>query len=163
MGSRQNIGQSGLKLQEVVAQGTFKVELAEACAILDRPKQLAAFRIYKQAINGLTLPAFRKVVKELAGEQTQEGLFALESFWVTQVQAEPIIKRGKGAKTHAPTRADLPAIAVTATDNVGSILDRTIATYLQAGLTQDAATLGTLYDLLVKGNFASIPDAPMLR
>jgi hypothetical protein len=72
-------------------------------------------------------------------------------------------RRGKRALTGAPTRPDLPPVGMGHKDTVATIMDRYIAHLLDAGLEAEAATLGTLYTALVRGNYLSVPAHSFLQ
>jgi hypothetical protein len=74
-----------------------------------------------------------------------------------------LLRRGKRALTGAPTRPDLPPVGMGNKDTVATIMDRYIAHLLDAGLEAEAATLGTLYTALVRGNYLSVPPHSFLQ
>jgi ParB/RepB/Spo0J family partition protein len=150
-------------IRGLVATGQLPIGHAEAMVRLDLNRQRIALRIYRESKNGLSREAFSGIVGQLLEEQSQDSLFDLESFWVSQVQAgAELPKSGKRAVTGAPIRNDVPLIEAGGKDTVGGIFDRYIADLKAAGLTAEAGAVGTLYDLLVKTNFVRVPNAARL-
>jgi ParB family chromosome partitioning protein len=151
------------EVQHLVASGHFPIGHAEALTSLDPNRQRIALRIYRESKNGLPLAHFRGIVNQLLEEQSQDALFDLENFWVQQVQqSAELPTRGKRAVTGAPIRSDLPPVAMSNRDNVAVIMDRYIHELQRAGFEQEAATLGTLYTAMVRGNFMSVPTSALL-
>lgn len=145
------------EILHLIAHGHLPLGHAELLAKLDANRQRIALRIYRES-NAMPLNTFRPIVYQLLEEQSQDSLFDLEAFWVDQVQqGKDLPRSGKRAVTGAPTRRDLPTVSHSSKDGVGDILDRYIAALLKQGLEAEAATLGTVYDALVKGNFMRVP------
>lgn len=151
-------------IRHLVAGGHFPIGHAEAIADLDPNRQRIATRIFRESKNGLPLAAFRSVVSQLLEEQSQDSLFDLEAFWVTQVQVmADLPTRGKRAVTGAPVRTDLPAVTVGGSkDTTAAIVDRFIADLLAGGFEAEAGAIGTLYTTLVRANFLSVPQQSRL-
>ena len=151
------------EIQQLVATGNLPLAQAEPMTRLDHNRQISALRVLQAATHPLSTAAFRSICQQLFDEQQQDGLFALENFWVQQVQQDdPLPKRGKKAVTGAPVREDLPAIPFNNTDTIGHVFDGYIATLLESGKEQDAATLGTLYTFLVQNNWVRVPEQAKL-
>lgn len=149
--------------QQLVGCGQLPIGHAEALTPLDNNRQRIALRILNERPE-LALAGFRAIVSELLSEQSQDGLFDLETFWKAQVQKPELPKRGKHAVTGAPTRKDLPAVVTHPSDSAATVLDRYIAELQSAGHETEAATLGTVYDALVHSNFLSVPhDARLTK
>ena len=148
--------------QHLVSRSLMPLGHAEAMAALDENRQRIALRVL-QAREGLPLTTFRQVVGNLMAEQSQGGLFDLETFWLAQVEAGVApVKRGKRAITGAPKRADLPPVNPKQSETTGDVLDRYIAQLMALGLEAEAATLGTVYEALVHANFMNIACNPQL-
>src|SRR5207237_3900780 len=95
--------------QHLVSRGLMPIGHAEAMSALDANRQRIALRVLQQR-DGVPLSTFRQIIGGLMAEQSQDGLFDLESFWSAQVEAgAEIVRRGKKAVTGAPKRSDLPA------------------------------------------------------
>ena len=141
------------EVRTLVKHGQLPLGHAELLATLDSNRQISAIHIY-QASPGMALARFREVTGKLLSEQNQEALFDLENFLVMQAVADAAVpERGKMAETGAPVRDDLPEIVLTTTDSTADVIARFIVNLQAAGLPTEAATIGTLYDRLVKGNF----------
>jgi len=149
-------------IQELVALGQFQLAHAEALVDLDENRQRVACRAYTSS-ESMTLPQFRRVIADLQGEQDQDKLFDISTFWIEQIAQEAaIVKRGADAVTHAPTSPTLPPVVTTTTDTTSLVVERYINVLLAAGEHVAAGAIGTLYDALVKANFLSLPDVPLL-
>lgn len=112
----------------------------------------------------MSLSRFRGIIGEFQQEQDQESLFDIENYLVIQAAAEASNPdSGKQAKTGAPMRNDLPEIPVTSKDSTGDVIERFIYTLHQSGFELEAATVGTLYDRLVKTNFVSRTKAVLFK
>lgn len=149
-------------IRHYVKRGQFPLGHAQLISGLDSNRQRIALRIFGEA-KYMPLVRFQEVVAQLHSEQVSEGqLTMFESYWVEQVQSEAPNLRGKKARTGAPTRKDLPPVKVTGKDTVGDIMDRYIAHLLETGHTQEAATLGNVYNALVAGNWVGIPPQSIL-
>lgn len=149
-------------IRHFVKRGQFPLGHAQLLSGLDSNRQRIALRIFGEA-KYMPLVRFQEVVAQLASDQvseTQLDMFAAE--WVQHVQQDTLTLRGKKARTGAPTRKDLPPVKVTGKDSVGDILDRYISHLMESGLTQEAATLGTVYNALVAGNWVGIPPQSIL-
>jgi ParB/RepB/Spo0J family partition protein len=144
--------------QKLVSAGSLPLGHAEAIAQLDRNRQVIALRIFREG-KGLSLGAFRQIVGQLMSEQSQDGLFNLEAFWVQRVAEEADApQRGKQAAVNVPTRDDLPQPTLVATEGAAAIMERYIRELDAAGHTAEAAAIGTLYSALVRGNYLRVPN-----
>lgn len=145
------------EVQLMVKAGHFPLGHAELLHDLDANRQAIALRLFRESA-AMPLAHFRQIVGQLRAEQDQEALFQLEDLLTVQVQqAAQIATRGKTAVPHVPTRPDLPPVAITPRDTTAAVIARYITTLQHAGHSADAATLGTLFSALVKGNFLAIP------
>lgn len=143
-------------IQQLVSTGQLPIGHAEAMTSLDSNRQRIAARIFSES-SGMTLRVFRGVVSQLLEEQSQQGLFDLENFWVEQVQTDAELPtRGKRAIVDVPTRQDLPKIFTDGKDSTSSVIRRYISALECGGLSTEAATIGTLYTALVRLNFMSV-------
>lgn len=107
----------------------------------------------------MPLATFRGLVGKLKAEQDQDALFSLEEFLTVQVQAAAkLATRGKEAVVNVPVRDDLPAVVLAPTDSTAKVIDRYITTLQAEGMMTEAATLGTVYAALVRGNFLTLPN-----
>ncbi|HUW09177.1 MAG TPA: ParB/RepB/Spo0J family partition protein [Anaerolineae bacterium] len=150
-------------IQQLVAFGHLPIGHAEAMTKLDVNRQRIALRIFRESNNGMPLARFHPIAGQLLAEQSQDGLFDLEHFWVAQVQASSITpSRGKQAITGAPVRRDLPAVHILPNDTTASIIDRYIAELLQSGHEAEAGAIGTLYTAIVHENYMSVPPRSAL-
>ena len=141
------------EVRTLVKHGHLPLGHAEILATLDHNRQIMAIHVY-QASPGMSITRFREVTGELLREQDQEALFDLEQCLVVQVIEEaknPL--SGKRATTGAPMREDLPAIVLKQSDTAADVVERFIVELQAVGLAGEAATVGTLYERLVKGNF----------
>jgi ParB/RepB/Spo0J family partition protein len=149
-------------VQHLVASGQFPIGHAEALTQLDHNRQMIALRVFGKS-SGMPLATFRGFVGQLLEEQAQDALFDLEGFWTQVVeQQKEIPRRGKHALTGAPIRSDLPPIEIRNDDTVGQVVDRYIAQLLRSGLTLEASTIGTVYNVLVHHNFVATPVQSVL-
>lgn len=154
---RLNLLQLVPEVQHLVAGGHFPIGHAEAVACLDSNRQHIAVRIYRESKNGLPLSAFRGIVGQLLEEQSQESLFDLEHFWVEQVQAGELPRRGKRAVTGTPLRHDLPAVEYVGGAGAAGYIEACIAELAQQGLGDEAGVVGTIYTRLVHLNLMAVP------
>lgn len=139
--------------QHLVANGHFPIGHAELLAGLDSNRQRIAMRIYAES-DGMALRVFRGIVSQLLEEQSQDGLFDLENFWVEQVRAgAEIPTRGKRAIVDVPTRRDLPEVNFIGGVGASGVIKNYIQELAARGLDTEAATIGTLYTALVRMNF----------
>lgn len=145
-------------VQHLVAKKHLPLGHAETMTRLDTNRQLIALRIYREA-KAMPLNTFIRVVSDLYEEQAQDALFDLESFWMeqaAQMAATPV--RGKRAVVNVPTRPDLPAPEMKATDTASAVIMRYILHLDAQGLRQEAATIGTLYRALIHSNSMALPE-----
>jgi ParB family chromosome partitioning protein len=149
--------------QHLVARGQLPLGHGEAMSALDENRQRIALRILQQR-DGIPLATFRQIVGGLVEQQSQEGLFDLESFWSQQVaDSGELVRSGKRAVTGSPKRPDLPPCLARPTDSAGKVFDRYIAELLAAGHTAEAGALGNIYEALVRGTWTSVPiDSQLL-
>mgnify|MGYP000866055990 CR=1 FL=1 len=142
--------------QHLVANGHLPLGHAEALSELDSNRQRIALRIFNQSDN-MSFRVFRGVIGQLLEEQSQDGLFDLENFWVTQIQdGADIPTRGKHAIVDVPVRHDLPEVEQPGNKASASAVIRKYIESLQAsGMSSEAATVGTLYTALVRLNYMS--------
>ena len=151
------------EVRMLVKHGQLPLGHAELLATLDTNRQISAIHVY-QASPGMSLSRFREVTGKLLSEQDQEALFDLENFLVMQVTDEAKNpSSGKLATTGAPVRDDLPAIILKPSDTTSDVVERFIVNLQAAGLPGEAATIGTLYDSLVKGNFLHRAKVQLLQ
>lgn len=144
-------------IRHMVATGNLALGHAEAMAKLDTNRQQIALRVMEEGGNP-SLAVFRGIVNRLHEEQCQDTLIDLSAFWIEQLQQQAEMpRRGKAAVTGAPTCHDLPAVTFGSADNTAAVIDRWIASLVQAGREAEAAVAGTLYTALVKGNFLQVP------
>lgn len=143
--------------QTLVAHGHLPIGHAAALASLDNYRQVIALRVYQESKHLLPLADFRTIVCRLEDEQNQDGLFDLEAYFVTQAQQADQPVRGKEAQLRVPTRKDLPPVKLPQKGTASTIISDYITELQQAGHEMEAATIGTLYDALVRGNFMRIP------
>lgn len=144
-------------IQYLVAKRHMPIGHAEALVALDSTRQMIAFRLYRDS-KGMTLATLHRIVGDLLAEQSQDSLFSLETFWQeTLTVSAAVVLRGKSAVVPVPTRADIPSPQMLSTDTASSVILRHINTLLESGFAQEAATVGTLYQSLVHGNFLSLP------
>ncbi len=144
-------------VQQLVAKQHLPLGHAETMTKLDVNRQLIALRIYREA-KAMPLNTFIRVVSELYAEQAQDALFDLETFWLehaAQLAATPV--RGKQAVVNVPTRTDLPEPEMKTTDSTSAVIMRYILHLDAAGLSQEAATIGTLYQALIHSNSMALP------
>jgi ParB/RepB/Spo0J family partition protein len=151
-----------LEARHLAAHGNLPIGHAEAITSLDNNRQRIAMRIFNQN-PALPFNQFKHIVNDLLEEQSQDSLFDLENFWVEQVQKEEMPTRGKRAFTGAPSRKDLPPVQMMENGNSTSILIANwIADLQEKGFTQEAETVGTLYNSLVHLNYLSVPPSSKL-
>jgi ParB/RepB/Spo0J family partition protein len=151
------------EIQHLVKHKNIPIGHAESMTSLDLSRQRIALRIFRES-KGITLRHFRKIVADLFDEQSQDNLFDIENFWISQVQQQADLpRRGKNASTGAPVRDDLPPVTSESNQSTAEVMEAYIKTLLDKGLTQDAATIGTIYDALVKSNFLGIPEKSVLQ
>jgi hypothetical protein len=98
------------------------------------------------------------VVSDLLEEQSQDGLFDLESYWMEQSAHLDIPKRGKHAQVNVPTRADLPKPAFSNSDTTSAVIKRYIEDLAASGFDAEAGAIGTLYTALIHSNSMALPD-----
>jgi ParB/RepB/Spo0J family partition protein len=147
-------------IQHFVEFDNLPIGHAEVLCKLDHNRQRIAVKNYNRKPVGKS--QFVVMVNELYNAQSQDELFSVSEFW--QLQSEVVIssKRGKGAKTGAPGRNDVPRPEIRSGDNTGSVMDRYIAVLLEEGFEDEAKAMGVLYDALVHSNHMSVPDQPEL-
>ncbi|NIV38016.1 MAG: ParB/RepB/Spo0J family partition protein, partial [Anaerolineae bacterium] len=122
------------EIQHLVANSHLPLGHAEAMTKLDSNRQRIALRVFRESKNGMPLSHFHPVVGQLLEEQSQDGLFDLENFWVEQAQAgAELPRKGKRAVTGAPERKDLPPVHIQSRDTAATILDRYIAELIASG------------------------------
>jgi ParB/RepB/Spo0J family partition protein len=144
-------------VQHFVAMGSLPLGHAGLMADLDTNRQRIALKIYNAGKVSLT--QFRGIVGQLLEQKFQESLLDLGSFWVEQVSAGKVPKRGRMAYTGAPSRKDMPAVDISETrGNAASVIDKYIAILIASGMEAEAATIGTVYNALVRGNYLAVPD-----
>jgi len=143
--------------QTLVAHGHLPIGHAAALATLDSYRQVIALRVYQESKHLLPLADFRSIVCRLEDEQNQDALFDLEAYFVAVAQQSDQPTRGKDAAVRVPTRADLPPVRLLQKSNASTIIAEYIAELQQAGHDIEAATIGTLYDALIRGNFMRVP------
>lgn len=143
--------------QTLVAHGHLPIGHAAALAGLDSYRQVIALRVYQESKHLLTLADFRAMVCRLEDEQNQDSLFDLEAYFTAVAQQSGQVTRGKEAAVRVPTRADLPPVRLLQKSNASTIIAEYIAELQQAGHDVEAATIGTLYDALIRGNFMRVP------
>jgi len=152
------------EIQHLVANGHFPLGHAETASCLDTNRQRIAVRIYNESKNGLPVAAFRGIVNQLLEEQSQEGLFDLEHFWVEQVQTDADLpRRGRRAVTGAPIRHDLPAVDYPGKVGAAGYIELCIEAFMSSGLEAEASALGTVYDRMVHLNLVAVPMESLLR
>ena len=142
--------------QHLVANGHLPIGHAEAITDLDSNRQRIAIRIHSES-EGMSLRIFKGIVGQLLQEQDQDGLFDLENFWIDQVQQDTLPTRGKRAIVDVPTRSDIPELEFINKMSASGIILQYIKNLETSGFNQEAATIGTLFQGLVKLNFMSIP------
>lgn len=149
--------------QFMVAKGHLPIGHAKCLVKIDADRQRLALRTLRDAPRLPTLGVWRSFISQLLEQQSQDSMFDLATFY-TQASAEAadLPRRGKRAVVGAPTRSDLPPICIEPTDSAAAILDRWIATLLEEGPSDDAATVGTLYTTLVHANFMTVPGGAIL-
>jgi ParB/RepB/Spo0J family partition protein len=144
------------ELQKLVANDHFPIGHAELLSELDANRQRIAMRVYSES-DGMPYRTFKGVVSQLLEEQSQDGLFDLEAFWVEQAQQQAEIPtRGKHAIVDVPKRRDLPEVQFVGGTGASGVIKQYIADLESQGLDDEAATVGTLYDALVRMNFMSV-------
>ena len=142
--------------QHLVSNGHLPIGHAEAITYLDTNRQRIAIRIHNES-EGMSLRIFKGIVGQLLQEQDQDGLFDLENFWIDQVQQDTLPTRGKRAIVDVPTRSDIPELEFINKMSASGIILQYIKNLETSGFNQEAATIGTLFQGLVKLNFMSIP------
>jgi ParB/RepB/Spo0J family partition protein len=147
--------------QDLVASGEYPIGHAELMVRLDAGRQQIAHRVFLRSQKGIARQAFKDICDQLQAEQDQGALFEMEEFFLQSVQVN-VKHRGKEAHTGAPTRSDLPIPTTTAKDSVATILDRYIHDLIKAGHLAEAGAVGTVYDVLVRSNFLSVPATSAL-
>jgi len=128
---------------------------AEAMCALDRNRQLSALRILQQSKTPMPLAAFKDVCAELLAEQNQDNLFGLELLFIEQVkQGAGDWNGGAKAVITFPVRHDMPAVITQREKGMTAAhaIEDYIAKLQEAGMDHEAATIGTLYAGLIKGN-----------
>jgi ParB family chromosome partitioning protein len=134
------------ELQALVANGNIPLGHAEVLVCLDVNRQRIAVRALNSG-SGLRLADFRRMVSDLQAEQDQEGLFAIEQFYVEQAQVS-VSDRRKSLAESLPVCPDLPAPEIGAR----SAADAAIA-YIRRleseGLSREAGAVGTLVRALI--------------
>lgn len=142
--------------QMLVATGQLPLGHAEAVSVLDRDRQRIAIRLYNASAN-MPLRAFRQVVEQLYAQQVQTSMWD-EHFWQEQITAAPQqAKWGQQAQVNTPVRSDLPPLQVPRKGHLGTIIQTWITDLEQQGFTDEAATVGTLYDSLVRAKRLQVP------
>jgi ParB/RepB/Spo0J family partition protein len=152
-------------IQHYVRVKQFPIGHAELITELDNNRQRIAVRVFNSA-KAMPLSRFREVVAELVKQQAEESqmdMFALELKMVEAVANDEVTAlRGKKAKTGAPVNKQLPPVKVSGKDAAGDIFDRYIMELMQAGNAEAAATIGTIYNALVAGNWVQVPANSLL-
>ena len=145
------------EIQLLLSFDNMPIGHAEALTKLDANRQRIALRIFNKS-NGITQKAFRHIVNELYEEQSQECLFDLENFWISQVETpDNLIRGGYKAIVNAPTRNDLPPVADRSQANTTSqVIKKFIDDLVENGNEDEAAVIGTLYSGLVRSKFCTI-------
>lgn len=152
------------ELQQLIRFGHFPLGHARLMSGLDNNRQRIALRIYNESQH-MPLSRFKGVVNELLEAQSQDSLFDLEAFMISQAQleaSEPGVIKGRKARTGAPTRKDLPPVRYRITDGIAHILDRYIHDLLETGFGEEAAAVGNVYNTLVAHNWTAIPTGAIL-
>lgn len=149
-----------LKLSEqsqwLVKVGQFPVGHAVAMTVLDHNRQAIAVRVYGQG-KAMSLAAFKSMVADLQGQESQERLFDIEHFWSVQTVSERYVASGKAAQVDVPKAPHLPKPEVRATDTTSSVIWRYIQVLAKSGYENEAGAIGSLFETLVKTNCCSIP------
>lgn len=137
---------------------------AELLAELDPFRQRQALRLLSDG-TPITLPSFRRYVKELAAEQNQSALFDLTTFWQEQVKKETARPLwGPDADTaHVPDHDGLPVVRYKMNWTGGEVIQTYLEDLKAAGCEKEAAAVGRLYKLLVKYNWAQLPRTDFAR
>jgi ParB family chromosome partitioning protein len=138
--------------QTLVDSGQLSLTHAEALSELDGNRQRIALRVSSEAHRGLSGAEFRELVNQLLSEQSQDGLFDLERFWVEQTRTPT---RGKQAVVNVPTRKDLPSMKVRC-GGLSVVMEAYVRQLQEAGMEKEAATVGTVYRELVAANYLSV-------
>jgi hypothetical protein len=89
--------------------------------------------------------------------ESQISMFDLELQVMETIDTDQFALRGRKARTGAPVKDTLPPVRMSGTDKTGDILDRYVQDLQKAGLEDAAAVIGTIYNVLVAGNYASVP------
>lgn len=146
-------------IQELVAKRHMPIGHAEAMTPLDHDRQMIAFRLFRDS-KGMTLATMHRIVSDLLAEQSQDSLFDLETFWQETIShADSMVLRGKNAIVPVPTRKDIPQPETRVTDTASAVILRYVNSLLEAGHTEEAGAIGTLYQALVHNNWLSLPLA----
>lgn len=136
--------------QELVASGNLSLNLADALVELDVNRQRIALRSL-QAAKSPTIGWFRGVCSTLLVDQAQSTFLDMAD--LMQLHPQPV-DFGPVALTF-PRAGHLPAME--GAQSTGEALQAYIAGLLQAGLTAEAAVVGSVYEGLIRCNCARPP------
>ncbi len=134
-------------VQKAANDGELPLGHAQLMIPLDASRQRLAMRLLDKG-DRVTYEMFREYVSQLLEEQSQQGMFDLTAFWVSQVN-EAEAKR-QGILYDLPTRDDLPEVVIEPKDNASQIIRRYIIHLAAAGYEAEARTVGTLMTSLLK-------------
>lgn len=155
-----------LKLVEDVQfhlkKGTLPIGHALLMVRLDSNRQRMALSLFNRS-GKLSQNLFAEICRQLYDDQVQEAQKGLTLFdmgawesWVDNTKDIP--RRGRKAVVAVPKRSDLPpARMIDPKDSAAVVLERTIADWVKAGKTDEAAALGTVYEQLVHLNYLQVP------
>jgi ParB family chromosome partitioning protein len=143
-------------VQKLVRSGDLPKAHAEAMAGLDSNRQMIALRVINNSERLPTFNEFRHVCSDLFAEQNQDTLFDVESFWVEQIAEAktPQAKNGSGLRR----KPGMPALDKTGMNKAttGQALQTYIAQLEAAGMDDEALTVSTVLDELVRLNMARL-------
>lgn len=142
--------------QHLVACGQMKVGFALAMVELDANRQQIALNALTKNI---TLNAFRQLCGNLQAEQGQESLFDWQGF-MQQPGLEPRMTKADKATSRFPINDSLPEVR--RVRGLGLQIELFIADLLDAGLEDEAAVVGRLYDGMLRTGKACRPiESPL--
>jgi ParB/RepB/Spo0J family partition protein len=153
-------------VQHMVKIGQLPLGHAMAMENLDINRQRIALRVFASAKH-MPMARWQEIINELYSQQVSESqmsLFSLESMLMDKVESDNVSAlRGKKAITGAPINKKLPKPRTTANaEPTGAMIERYIRDLQDGGHEDAAATIGTLYNALVAGNWLSVPVGSVL-
>lgn len=153
------------EIQHLVRYQQMPIGHAQLLGDLDINRQRIAMRVFNTSTS-MPMSRWRDIVATLYEQQVAESqmsMFDLELKLMEEVSADAVtVRRGKGARTGAPVKRDLPPVRISGKDSTGDVMERYIMDLLASGHEDAAAIIGNVYNALVAGNWVGVPVASAL-